>query len=141
MTVTARSLSNYQVQISAGNHSFISDEPLGIGDDLGPDPYALLLSALGSCVVITLHMYARRKGWPLDSVEIELDIHQDEPQKNGSDPRSAQRVAVIEKQITFNGELSPVQIRRLLEIAERCPVQRTLMGEIRIESHLKTPAN
>ena len=137
MSVTARSLANYQVQISAGNHTYIADEPLGIGDDAGPDPYALLLGALGSCVVITLHMYARRKGWPLDSVEIELDIHHEEPDKNSA-ALPAQRVAVIDKQITFNGELSPEQIQRLLEIAERCPVQRTLMGEIRIESRLKT---
>ena len=76
MTITARSLKNYQVQIEAGNHTFISDEPFDIGgEDTGPNPFDLLLAGLGSCVVITLHMYARRKKWPLESVEIDLDMY------------------------------------------------------------------
>ena len=134
MSVKARSLSNYQVQISAGNHSFISDEPLGIGDDTGPDPYSLMLGALGSCVVITLHMYARRKGWPLEEVEVELDLHTVEPDPGSCKPD--QRISIIDKQLKFHGDLSPEQVKRLLEIAERCPVQRTMMGEIRVQSRL-----
>ncbi len=62
MKVTAKNLKNLQVQIKAGNHTLIADEPLGVGDDAGPDPYALLLSSLGSCKVMTVLMYARKKG-------------------------------------------------------------------------------
>jgi putative redox protein len=138
MSITARSLANYQVEITAGNHTFISDEPLGVGDDAGPSPYDLLLAGLGSCVVITLHMYARRKNWPLERVEIALE-HSTVPASECPDCRSArpdERIMIIEKKLTFFGDLSAEQINRLLEISDRCPVNRTLMGEIKIRTSL-----
>jgi len=136
MTVTARSLKNYQVQIETEGHQFISDEPSSAGgDDLGPNPFDLVLAGLGSCVVITLHMYARRKNWPLESVEVKLSI-QSVPSEQCSDCRSApgQPVTIIEKDITFHGDLSPQQIERLSQIADRCPVQKALSNEIKIRS-------
>jgi putative redox protein len=141
MVVTARSLQKYQVEIKAGNHQFISDEPLGIGDDKGPNPFDLLLAGLASCTIITLRMYAERKQWPLDGVEMRLEMHSvDAVGKDGKKARNSQ----IETHLTFSGDLSPEQIERLEDIASRCPVHRTLSGEIVItteSSHLEQPAS
>lgn len=136
MSIVARSLKNYQVEITAGSHTFISDEPQDVGDDAGPNPYDLLLSSLGACVVITLHMYARRKNWPLESVEVALDLYSIEAREcadcNHLPPDT--RVAMIEKKLSFQGDLTTEQIARLHEISDRCPVHRTLTGEIKIVS-------
>ena len=75
MSVIAQSSTNVQVDITAGRHRLIADEPIGVGDDAGPNPYDLLLSALGACTVMTMQMYARRKGWPLNGVEVRLSTH------------------------------------------------------------------
>jgi putative redox protein len=140
MCVTARSLSNYQVEISAGRHRLISDEPPTQGDDAGPDPFDLLLGALGSCVVITLQMYARRKQWPLTGVQIELEnntLPAEECPGCMSEP--GKQVTVIEKRLTFQGDLSPEQVQRLTEIADKCPVHKALSGEIQIRTSLAVP--
>ena len=136
MSITVRTIQNYQVQVEAGNHSFVSDEPADIGgDDLGPNPFDLLLAGLGSCVVITLHMYANRKKWPLERVEIELDYHS-MPAAECPDCKSAPgaTVSVIDKRMTFHGDLTQEQLQRLAQIAERCPVNKALLNEIKIRS-------
>ena len=136
MSITARTIKNYQVEIVAGNHQFIADEPESIGgDDLGPNPFDLLLAGLGSCVIITLHMYANRKKWPLERVEIELD-YRSMPASECPDCRSApgSTVSVIEKRMTFHGDLTQEQIKRLADIAERCPVNKALLNEIKLRS-------
>ena len=138
MSIIAGSLANVQVEISAGRHRFVADEPIGVGDDAGPDPYALLLSALGACKVITVQMYARRKGWPLEAVSISLDthkVHAKDCEDCESDPNA--RIDIIECQISFQGDLTPEQINRLAEISERCPVHRTLTSETKIRTSLK----
>jgi len=138
MKVTAKNLENLQVKITVGNHSLIADEPLGIGDDAGPDPYALLLSALGACKVMTVQMYARKKNWPLEDVEVSLEtykIHAKDCENCESDPDA--KVSIIEAEISFVGDLTDKQIERLGEISERCPVHRTLSGEIKITTKLK----
>jgi putative redox protein len=140
MSIIARSLANYQVEITAGQHSYTSDEPQPVGDDAGPNPYDLLLSSLGACVVITLHMYARRKNWPLESVEVALDLYSIAASEchDCRDVDPDERVAIIDKQLTFKGDdLTQEQIERLVEISDRCPVHRTLTGEIKIHTTLK----
>lgn len=135
MKVTAKNLKNLQVQIKAGNHTLIADEPLGVGDDAGPDPYALLLSSLGSCKVMTVLMYARKKGWPLEDVEVSLEtykIHARDCENCESDPDAM--VSMIEAEISFSGDLTDEQIDRLGEISTHCPVHRTLTGEIKIKT-------
>lgn len=128
MSVTAHSLSNYQVQIQAGQHQFVSDEPEGIGDDAGPSPFDLLLSSLASCTIITLHMYARRKNWPLEKVDMTLNLANAEPPTG-----NPEATTIIVSELTFHGDLSPEQIKRLEQIAHRCPVHRALIGDIKIQ--------
>jgi putative redox protein len=140
MNVLARSAKNYQVEITAGNHQWISDEPREVGDDKGPNPYALLLSALGACKVITTQMYARKKGWPLDGVVLDLHtykIHAKDCEDCESDPNA--KIDVIEVEISFQGELTTDQIKRLAEISEHCPVHRTLTSETKIRTTLVEP--
>jgi putative redox protein len=135
MKVYARNSRNFQVEITAGNHTLLADESLGVGDDAGPDPYVLLLSALGACKVMTVIMYATRKGWNLTDVEAMLEtykVHAKDCEDCESDPDA--RVDIIEVELRLNGDLSADQIQRLGEISERCPVHRTLTGEIKIRT-------
>jgi putative redox protein len=128
--VTAQSSTNVQVLIQSGRHEFIADEPLGIGDDAGPDPYSLLLSSLAACTIMTVKMYAKRKDWLLEDVEISLSthkVHAKDCEDCESDPNA--RVDVIERQISFSGDLTQNQIDRLTDIAGKCPVHRTLTSE------------
>lgn len=136
MTVFARSVENYQVQIEANGHRFIADEPQAIGgDDAGPNPFDLLLAGLGSCIVITLHMYAGRKNWPLERVEIALDLRSAvQPSQNGGGTVNGSLVTTIDKRITFHGDLTRAQLERLAEIADRCPVNKMLSNEIKLHS-------
>jgi putative redox protein len=108
-----------------GPHELTSDEPVeNGGGDAGPAPHELLLAALGSCTSMTVSMYADRKAWPLARVEV-----------NVSGER-ADAVFRIRREIRLEGELSDEQRQRLLEIANKCPVHRTLSGKIEIESRL-----
>lgn len=137
MIVNARSLTGYQVEITTGTHRLIADESVGSGDDAGPDPYGLLLAALGACKVMTVQMYARRKNWPLEGAEVSLTthkIHARDCEDCESDPNA--RVDIIEAELTFDGDLMPEQVKRLAVIADRCPVHRTLTSETKIRSRV-----
>lgn len=135
MKVHVRSSKNFQAQITTGRHQFLADEPLGVGDDAGPDPYALLLSALGACKVMTVSMYAQRKGWPLEHVQVDLDtskVHAKDCEDCESDPNA--RVDIIHCRLRYQGDLTAEQIRGLTEISEKCPVHRTLTSETKIRT-------
>jgi putative redox protein len=141
MRVFARSLENLQVSISARGHDFVSDEPLGVGDDAGPSPYALLLSALAACKVMTVQMYARRKGWPVQGVQVSLSICKVHARDCGdceSGPDA--KVDIIECQIHFQGNLTEAQVARLAEISDRCPVHRSLTSETKIRTSVTESA-
>ncbi len=116
-------------RVRAGRHELLADEPRELGgSDLGPAPYPYLLTALGACSSMTLRLYADRKGWPLEAVRVSLRYRRDKPEE-GSVP-----VTVLTRHITLEGELDAPQRARLMEIADRCPIHRTLTGEIRIET-------
>ncbi|MFT5464311.1 MAG: putative OsmC-like protein/pimeloyl-ACP methyl ester carboxylesterase [Planctomycetota bacterium] len=121
---------SFTQEIQAGKHTLTADEPLAVGGaDLGPSPYDLLLSALGACTSMTLRMYANHKGWPLQGVSVELKhskVHAEDCATCESDTGKIDR---IERSIKIDGELDDTQRARLIEIADRCPVHRTLEGE------------
>jgi uncharacterized OsmC-like protein len=134
--VTDSSQGRLAVEIQAGRHVLIADEPAGVGDDLGPTPYDLLLASLGACTAMTLRLYAARKGWPLSGVSVQLAhdrAHADDSRDCETTPCRVER---IERIVSLAGPLSDEQRDRLLEIAEKCPVHRTLMGEMRIVTRL-----
>lgn len=123
--------------IKAGAHTLIADEPREAGgSDAGPDPYSLLLAALGACTSMTLQLYAKRKGWPLERVEVRLShsrIHAEDCEDCATKQGYINR---IERHIALTGPLSDEQKTRLLEIAQHCPVHRTLTSEISIKDYL-----
>jgi putative redox protein len=131
---------SYRTTIQAGPHSLVSDEPEDVGgDDAGPTPYDLLLSALGSCTGMTLRMYADRKEWPLNETIVRLShgkIHAADCEKCDTDEGKVDR---IEREIEVRGDLSEDQRARLLEIANKCPVHRTLHNEVSVRSSLRRP--
>jgi putative redox protein len=113
--VVAESETGYGQTIRAGRHQLRADEPAsGGGTDTGPNPYGLLLAALGACTSITLRMYAQRKGWELGTIRVELDHEKD---------GEAERIV---REIHFSAPLSEEQRRKLSEIAEKTPVTKTL---------------
>ena len=137
MKITAMSSTNVQVRIKTGRHEIIADEPLDVGDDAGPDPYGLLLSSLAACTIMTVQMFARRKNWPLEDVELSLSthkVHAKDCEDCESDPNA--RVDIIDRQVSFKGDLSPDQIDRLTDIASKCPVHRTLTSETVIRTEV-----
>jgi len=127
----------FHQRIRAGTHSWEADEPADLGGGgKGPNPYDLLLAALGACTSMTLRMYARHKGWPLERVAVTLR-HEKIHAKDCADCETKTgKVDRIEREIVVEGPLDDTQRQRLLEIAERCPVHRTLMEEKRIVSRL-----
>ena len=133
-TVMVRSLDNLQQEIVSGPNVIIADEPLKDGgNDAGFDPYSLLLAALGACTAMTLKIYARNKKWDLQRVFVNLS-HDNINAEDCADCETKEgKIDRILRQITFEGNLSEEQTRRLREIAKRCPLHRTLISEFRIE--------
>jgi putative redox protein len=116
---------DYQVLLDDGTHTWLADEPESAGGgDRGPAPNSLLLSSLGTCTSVTLKMYAKRKGWPLDAVQVSLSL------ETGSESTT------ITRHIRLEGALSDEQRERLLQIANACPVHKILTHPIEINTGL-----
>ena len=131
------SAAGFAQEIAVGRHRLTADEPASAGGtDTGPNPYDFLLAALGSCMSMTVALYARRKHWPLDGVTVRLRhsrIHAADCEHCDTTDGLLDQ---IDCDIELAGELSEEQRLRLLEIADKCPVHRTLTSEIHIQTHL-----
>ncbi len=139
--VTRIGRSRYRTEITAGGHRLVADEPADVGGtDTGPAPYDLLTAGLGACTAITLRMYADRKAWPLEAVTVSL-VHRkvDAAACRDCETRTG-TIDRIERIIDMTGPLETDQRQRLMEIAGRCPVHRTLHGEIDVVTTEKSPA-
>ena len=121
--------------VSIGPHRFQTDEPVEVGGcDAGPDPYELLLTALGACTAMTIRIYGNRKQWPLEAVRVRL-MHEKIHAEDCLDCETKEGfVERIEREILLSGNLTDGQRQRLLEIANKCPLHRTLTSTIRIET-------
>ena len=124
-------------EVRIGRHRLAADEPVDAGgSDLGPNPYDFLLAGLGACTSMTLRLYADHKKWPLEQVRVRLS-HEKIHAADCADCETKEgRIDRIERQIEILGPLDATQRQRLLEIAEKCPVHRTLHSEIKIVSKL-----
>jgi putative redox protein len=127
--------------IRVGQHRLQSDEPADWGNDAGPNPYELLLAALGACTSMTLRMYADRKQWPLNGVRVRLVHSRSYVEDCATCDTKEGTVDQIDAEISLIGELSDSQRQRLMEVADHCPVHRTLLGEIQIRVSLNAPGS
>jgi len=140
-TVTVRgSASGFAQEITAGRHRLATDEPISAGGtDTGPSPYDLLLAALGSCTSMTISMYARRRSLPLKEVVVRLrhsKIHAEDCANCETKQGMLDR---IDRDIELIGDLNDEQRAKLLDLANKCPVRRTLASEIDIRTQLRAP--
>ena len=119
----------YQQEVIAGQHRLIADEPASMGgSDAGPAPFDFVMAGLGACTSMTLRMYAERKELALRRVNVELSHHKVEVDGALRD--------CIERRITLEGDLTPEQRQRLLEIANKCPVHRALSQSFQLDCKL-----
>jgi len=133
--IVVRSQAGLTQRIDVRGHQLMADEPKDQGgNDAGPNPYELLLSALGSCTAITVRMYAQRKGWPLESIEVALQHERIHAEDCAECDTNQGFLDKITKSSSLRGPLDAEQRQRLMDVSERCPVQKTLQHEVHIES-------
>ena len=123
----------YRAEIGARSHTVVADEPASLGgSDEGPTPYELLLASLSACMAMTMRMYADRKGWPLAGAEVRLRTAPSRDPDREVPVVGAKAITCIERRIELTGDLTDEQRRRIVEIADRCPVKRTLEGGLQL---------
>ena len=135
--ITARSSGSFRVDIEAGRHKLIADEPAsGGGTDAGPTPYDFLSAALAGCTSMTLHFLARRDSIPLEGVEISVTNDRMYAKDCADCTNHSGYIHRFDVQIRLRGNLTEEQRKKLLDAANRCPVRKTLTNESRIEDRL-----
>ena len=138
VVVTETRRGKFMQEVRAGAHRFIADEPASYGgDDAGPSPYDLLVAALGACTAMTIRLYAERKQWPLERVSVRLKHDKVHAEDCAHCETREGRIDRIEREIELAGMLDANQRAALLEIADKCPVHRTLHSEVWISTRLK----
>jgi uncharacterized OsmC-like protein len=127
----------YRTEIDAAGHALIADEPVALGGtDAGPSPYDLLASALASCTSMTLQLYARRKGLELTEVNVRVEHAKIHATDCEDCETKVGRIDQFKRRISLEGEIDAAARQRLLEIADLCPVHRTLSSEVQILTEL-----
>jgi uncharacterized OsmC-like protein/fermentation-respiration switch protein FrsA (DUF1100 family) len=136
--VVARTfIDGFRTDVVAGNHSFVADEPLSVGgSDLGPTPYDLLSAALATCTTMTLKMYASLKKFDLTSVRVEVSHGKIHAEDCGDCDGASGKIDEFQRVLALHGDMTEEQRQRMLEIADRCPVHKTLHGEIKVRTKL-----
>jgi putative redox protein len=134
--VTVSSESGLAQEITSSAHRWGADEPVPLGTDTGPSPYELLLSSLGACTAMTLRLYAQRKGIDLQRITVRLQHYRIHAEDCRDCETKAGLLDRIDREIELSGNLDEAQKQRMLEIAERCPVHRTLQSEINIRTSM-----
>ncbi|MFP4090521.1 MAG: alpha/beta fold hydrolase [Cyclobacteriaceae bacterium] len=136
--VVSRTLDGFTTEITTDEHALLADEPLEVGgSDLGPSPYELLNASLGACTGMTLRMYADHKKWPLNEVRVHLQHKKIHAQDCDSCEKNENKIDQIERTIELEGDLNEDQKKRLMEIADKCPVHRTLSSAVEVKSVLR----
>lgn len=136
--VTRTGAQGYTTEIKAGHHYMVADEPTEVGGkDLGPTPYGYLTAGLGACTSMTLRMYADHKKWDLQEVTVHLSHEKNYLQDSDNTDGKNSKIDIIEIEIELEGNLDQTQRTRLLEIAHRCPVHKTLHNSVKIEVKLR----
>jgi len=131
------SAAGFAQAITVGHHHLACDEPADVGgSDTGPTPYDLLLAALGSCTSMTVAMYARRRGWPLEAVTVRLRHSKIHAADCEACETKEGRLDHIERTVELTGAISDDQRTRLVDTANSCPVHRTLTSQIHVETRL-----
>jgi len=142
VVVVRGSSKGFAQEVVIGRHHLTADEPADLGGtDSGPSPYELLLAALGACTSMTVAIYARRRQWPLEEVSVRMKhskIHAEDCESCETKEGMLDRV---ESEIELAGELTAEQRAKLLEIAQKCPVRRTLTSEIDVRTRLAGSPN
>lgn len=135
--VTLHSKGLYRTEVTAGPHRWVLDEPVELGGGgEGPTPYDMLAAALGGCTAMTLHFYAKREKFPLEAVDVTV-THDRQHAKDCADCMTQSGyIHRFRVEIRLHGALTEEQRQKLLEIAGRCPVKKTLSAEIRIDAVL-----
>ena len=128
MRALARQQKNFTHEVTIRTHRVLSDEPESAGgDDLGPSPQELLAASLAACTAITLEMYAKRKGWNVDGLEVDVDYT---PAERGA-------VTTFKLVMRMPAHLEDEQVEKLRQIAAKCPVHRTLEGEVAFDEQVE----
>lgn len=129
--------SGYTTEVMVRHHQLVADEPASVGgNDFGPSPYELVTAGLGTCTAMTLQMYARRKKWDLQEVVVHLEHYKDYATDMMDPDTQSSKIDHFDRHIELVGKLDSDQRARLLEIANKCPVHRTLLGDIDINTYL-----
>ncbi|MCE2611791.1 bifunctional alpha/beta hydrolase/OsmC family protein [Flavobacteriaceae bacterium D16] len=127
----------FTTDMKIGNHYFTADEPVDFGgNDFGPSPYEFVSAGLSACTVMTMQMYARRKGWDLQNVEVHTSYSKTHAEDCAQCESDTAKIDTFQREIQLNGDLDERQTKRLLEIADRCPVHRTLHSETQLITKL-----
>jgi putative redox protein len=130
-------VTGFRTEVDVGGHHLVVDEPIPVGGtDAGPSPYEMLLAGLGACTAMTLRLYADRRKWPLERVRVSLRHRKVHAQDCVDCETKPAKMDVVDRVLVLEGALTDEQRTKLLEIAERCPVDQTLQSKIQVNTRV-----